>query len=49
MLKKLVAVLTAIAFAPLLLAGCNTVQGAGQDISKAGHKVEKEAQEHKSY
>jgi predicted small secreted protein len=49
MLKKLVAILMALAFAPAFLAGCNTVQGAGTDISKAGQKVEKEAQEHKTY
>jgi predicted small secreted protein len=51
MLKKLVAVLLALAFVPGLavLGGCNTMQGAGQDIEKAGQKVEKEAAEHKKY
>ncbi len=51
MLKKLVAVLLALAFAPALLtlSACNTIQGAGQDVEKAGQKVEKEAQEHKKY
>jgi predicted small secreted protein len=33
----------------MALTGCNTVQGAGQDISKAGQKVQQEAQEHKRY
>jgi predicted small secreted protein len=49
MVKKLVATLIALAFAPALLAGCNTMQGAGQDISKAGQKVEKEAAQNKKY
>jgi predicted small secreted protein len=51
MLKKLVALLLALSFVPglALLGGCNTVQGAGQDISKAGGKVQEEAQEHKKY
>jgi predicted small secreted protein len=49
MLKKLVAILMALTLAPAFLAGCNTVQGAGQDISKAGNKVQDEAKEHKTY
>ena len=51
MLKKLVALAMALTFAPVLasLSGCNTVQGAGEDISKGGQKVEKEAAEHKHY
>jgi predicted small secreted protein len=31
----------------LLLAGCNTMAGVGQDTQAAGKKVEKEAVEHK--
>lgn len=31
------------------LTGCNTVQGAGQDISSAGRSISNEAQEHKHY
>jgi predicted small secreted protein len=34
---KKIATLLAIAF---LLAGCNTVRGFGQDVQKAGEKVE---------
>jgi predicted small secreted protein len=51
MLKKTVTLLIALSFIPgvALMSGCNTVQGAGQDISKAGQKVEKEAAEHKKY
>ncbi len=49
MLKRLVAMLIALSFAPMLLSACNTMQGAGQDVEKAGQKVQKEAQEHKTY
>ena len=38
------AVLSSIA-----LTACNTVQGAGQDISSAGRSISNEAQEHKHY
>ena len=31
----------------LLLTGCNTVEGAGKDIQKAGKAIEGEAAEHK--
>jgi predicted small secreted protein len=36
---KIISTATVIAFA-LLLAGCNTVRGMGQDIQKAGEKIE---------
>jgi predicted small secreted protein len=36
--------LTAILLAPLVLAGCNTVSGAGQDISGAGTGISNTAQ-----
>ena len=39
----------ALALGSSALTGCNTMQGAGQDISKAGAKVSEEAQEHKKY
>ncbi len=35
-MKKLVALLAAA----LMLAGCNTVQGIGKDVKKAGEAVE---------
>ena len=38
-MKALIAVLAAVAF----LAGCNTVQGVGKDVQKAGSAVEKAA------
>ncbi len=33
-------VLTALITAALLLSACNTVQGIGQDLKKAGEKIE---------
>jgi predicted small secreted protein len=38
-MKKIV-VLLAVAF---VLAGCNTVRGFGQDVQKAGEKLEEKA------
>ena len=35
-MRALIAVLAAVAF----LAGCNTVQGVGKDVQKAGSAVE---------
>jgi predicted small secreted protein len=32
-----------LTLAALLLAGCNTVQGMGKDIKKAGEKIERSA------
>ena len=40
-MKPMIAVLIA---AMMTLAGCNTVQGIGQDIEKAGSAIEKAAQ-----
>ena len=37
--------LIAAGFALIALAGCNTVKGAGQDVSAAGHEVQKSATE----
>jgi predicted small secreted protein len=33
----------------LALTACNTMQGAGRDVSSAGQKIQEEAQEHKHY
>lgn len=30
-----------------LLAGCNTVEGAGKDIERGGNAIKEEAREHK--
>ncbi len=37
-MKNLIALLTASCL--LLLIGCNTVKGVGQDLQKAGEKIE---------
>jgi predicted small secreted protein len=50
MFKKILSTLLTAAFITGLgvsLAGCNTVAGAGQDISHAGDKITDEANEHK--
>ena len=38
--------LLALLGATLLLSACNTVAGAGQDISKAGDAIERSANKH---
>ena len=32
---------------PILTAACNTMEGVGTDVSKGGHKISQEADEHK--
>ena len=50
MARKLVLILLGISLAsPLFLTGCNTMAGAGTDISKAGQAVNNEAREHQHY
>jgi predicted small secreted protein len=49
MTTKIVLMLFSLALGSSVLTGCNTVQGAGTDISKAGSKMSEEAQEHKKY
>jgi entericidin B len=39
----------AMSILSLALTACNTMQGAGKDVSAAGNKVQEEAQEHKHY
>jgi predicted small secreted protein len=39
--------LVVIIGASTFLSACNTVEGAGKDVSKAGHEVSEEANEHK--
>ena len=36
-----------LASASTLLSACNTVEGAGKDVSKAGGAITEEAKEHK--
>ncbi len=38
-MQKITALLT-LAFATLVLAGCNTIHGFGQDVQKVGEKIE---------
>jgi predicted small secreted protein len=50
-MRKYIAItLTSLAViigASTFLSACNTVEGAGKDVSKAGHEVSEEANEHK--
>lgn len=45
-MKRLLVVLTFAGMAAWL-AGCNTMEGFGQDIQKGGQKIEEEAKENK--
>ena len=50
MRKSLAATLAGLVLiigASSFLSACNTVEGAGKDVSKAGHEVSEEANEHK--
>jgi predicted small secreted protein len=44
-MTKIIAVTLTIAF--LFLSGCNTMQGAGKDIQRAGEKIENSAEKAK--
>lgn len=50
MMNKFMLMLVTLSFAsPILLTGCNTVEGAGKDIQSAGNAVKDEARENKTY
>lgn len=50
MTNRLMLLLVALSIgSSTFLTGCNTVQGAGKDIERAGDKVQQEAVEHKRY
>jgi predicted small secreted protein len=49
MITKFLFLLMALSLATIPLSACNTIQGAGKDVEKAGVKVQEEAQEHKTY
>ena len=49
MITKFLFLLMALSFATIPLSACNTIQGAGKDVEKAGVKVQEEAQERKTY
>jgi predicted small secreted protein len=42
-MKRMIALLLAASY--VMLAGCNTVQGAGKDIERGGEKIQGEAHE----
>lgn len=39
----------AIMLLPLFTIACNTMSGAGEDLSKGGQKLQKSAEENKNY
>jgi len=45
-LKSVYFLLLAMAYA-VTMTGCNTIEGAGQDIQRGGKAIEDKAQEHK--
>jgi predicted small secreted protein len=45
-MSRFITAFFALAFA-LGLAGCNTIEGAGKDVSKAGEKIEDAAKKNK--
>jgi predicted small secreted protein len=47
MWKKTVFVLMSLL--SLALTACNTIEGAGRDVSHAGHEISEEAREHRTY
>ena len=47
MMHKLIALL--IMAGVLTMTGCNTMRGAGQDMSAAGDKIENSAEKNKKY
>jgi predicted small secreted protein len=48
-MTKILLLVLSLSLGSAILAGCNTVAGAGEDISKGGQKIQQEAQEHKRY
>ncbi len=44
--KLLTLVLFALSGAALILSGCNTIAGAGEDVSQAGNTIHKTAEKH---
>ena len=43
--SKIASLLALAVFLITLLAGCNTIQGAGEDMEQAGQEVQEEASE----
>jgi entericidin B len=48
-MQKVLATLLALAGLVVLVAGCNTIEGAGKDVKAAGGAVEKAAEKAKTY
>jgi len=46
-MKRLI--LAVVMFMPLFTTACNTMEGAGKDISKGGQKLEDSAEKNKHY
>jgi predicted small secreted protein len=46
-MKIKVVIYAALAALTMALSACNTTEGAGRDISSAGHAISEEANEHK--
>ena len=46
-MKRLIYLLLAVV--GIGMSGCNTLEGAGEDIEAVGDEVEEEATEHKAY
>ena len=49
MFAETLLLLVALSLGSISLSACNTVQGAGKDVERAGEKVQQQAQEHKRY
>jgi len=48
-IAKILLLVTTLSLGTLTLTGCNTMRGAGQDVERAGQKLQDEAVEHKRY
>ncbi len=42
-------ILASVMLLPVLTAACNTMEGAGEDLSAGGKKLENSAERHKNY
>jgi predicted small secreted protein len=48
-IAKILLLVTTLSLGSLTLTACNTMQGAGKDVERAGQKLQDEAVEHKRY
>ncbi len=46
-MKKFIFTLAALCSVVVFTTGCNTIEGAGRDIERAGEKIENSAQKNK--